>query len=187
MFALPGFFLGRLVRQRGAGPDLAVRVRIGAPHDFALVLEDLDPAIGLPQVGGLFGPDPDDILNRLQVHFGKGQVVPGGKANHPTGACLGFGAKERVRRPRIRNVREQGREIVIKDKGARVVRVAKTTRPLVPRAEIAPGFVGRTLERRPVFPPGRATASSSDAAKPGSSHRSTGCIGGAGAQSDQMA
>ena len=48
-----------LVRQEVAGPDLAVRMRIGAAHDRPFVLEDLHPAVGPAQFLDLLRPRLD--------------------------------------------------------------------------------------------------------------------------------
>ena len=46
----------RFVGQKAVGPDLAVRVRVRATHDDALVLKDLDPRGGSAKFGALFAP-----------------------------------------------------------------------------------------------------------------------------------
>ena len=50
-----------LVGEEGRCPDLAVRVRIGAAHHGALVLEDLDPGILLSEDLHLGAPGLDDF------------------------------------------------------------------------------------------------------------------------------
>ena len=44
------------VGQKVAGPDLAVRMRIGAAHHCAFVFKNLHPTVLLPQFGALLLP-----------------------------------------------------------------------------------------------------------------------------------
>jgi len=55
--ALVAVLPGRLVGQGVLTPDLAVGMGVGAAHDLPFVLEDLHPAVALPQFRRLSRPD----------------------------------------------------------------------------------------------------------------------------------
>ena len=92
---LPLLF-GGLVGQGATGPDLPMRVGIGAAHNCALVLEHLCPAVLLPQLGHLLGPHIHHPAHILRRHLRQGGVVPGRKAHHPARAWLALVAEKRV-------------------------------------------------------------------------------------------
>ena len=88
--------LGGLFRQRVAGPDLAVGMRVGASHDLAFVLEHLHPAIRAAEFLDLLGPDIDDIPDLGQRHFRQGPVMPRRKTDDATGASHGLPSQQRI-------------------------------------------------------------------------------------------
>ena len=63
-------------------PDLAVRVRVGAPHDGALVLEDLHPAVPLAQLPRLLHPPLHHGLHLGRAHQRHRHVRLGVEAHH---------------------------------------------------------------------------------------------------------
>ena len=63
-------------------PDLAVRVRVGAAHDGALVLEDLHPAVPLAQLPGLLRPPLHHRLHLGGAHERYRHVRFGVEAHH---------------------------------------------------------------------------------------------------------
>ena len=63
-------------------PDLAVRVRVGATHDGALVLEDLHPAVPLAQLPGLLRPPLHHRLHLGGAHERHRHVRLGVEAHH---------------------------------------------------------------------------------------------------------
>ena len=64
-------FFRRFVGDVAGGPDLAVRVRVGAAHDRALVFKDLHVVdeIALAEVARLIRPSLNDGL-----HFGQREL-----------------------------------------------------------------------------------------------------------------
>ena len=115
--------LAGLLGQRAGGPDLAVRVRVGAAHGGALVLEDLhvpqltlgriDLAVGVGgkagqdlvclrlervrgrQVAGVdAGPGLDDGQDLGSGHVGQGEVVLGREGEHVAPAGDGLGLEQ---------------------------------------------------------------------------------------------
>ena len=64
-------FLGRFFRNEIPGPDLAMRMGIGATHRSTLVLEELNPAITASEIGGLILPGSNDIADLLRGHLGQ--------------------------------------------------------------------------------------------------------------------
>ena len=91
---LLGVFFGRVIWDKIAGPDLAVRMRIGASHDFSLVFKNLHPTIRTPKLCSLFGPYVDDGPDRLQRHFRKRQIMSWRKADYPAFSGHTLPAKE---------------------------------------------------------------------------------------------
>jgi hypothetical protein len=69
--ALLPVFARQQVGQEACRPYLPVRVGIGAPHRRALVLEDLDPAVALAQLGRLRAPGIDHFAQRRQRELGQ--------------------------------------------------------------------------------------------------------------------
>ena len=74
---LGGVLPSRLDRQRSAGPDLAVRMRVRGAHRRAAILEDLHPAVGGTELVGLLGPDVDDPPDLGGVHDREIEIVAG--------------------------------------------------------------------------------------------------------------
>jgi len=93
---LLALFLGWLVGQCLPGPNLAVRMGVGAAHDLALVLEDLHPAIAPSQLGHLLRPYVDYLADILNRHLWKGEVVARREAQHATGAALARQTQQRM-------------------------------------------------------------------------------------------
>ena len=131
-----------------AGPDLAVRVRVAGTHRGAAVLEDLDPAVALAELGGLVSPDVDDATDRRLVHAREGHVVAGREAHDPAGAPRTLGTEQPGGHAVWRRVRAQRREVVGEDEGVRVVRVQVAGHARVPWAEVAARVVDGALLRR---------------------------------------
>jgi hypothetical protein len=107
----------RLDRQRIAGPDLAVRVRVAGTHRRAAVLEDLDPAVALAELGGLVGPDVDHVPDRGLVHAREGHVVTGREAHDAAGSTGPLGPEQAVANPLVGRVRAECREVVGEHEG----------------------------------------------------------------------
>ena len=72
---LPRYLLGWFVREVVARSDLPVRMRIGAAHEFALVLEYLNPAPPLAEFPDLTRPSIDNVADLGHRHVCKSQVV----------------------------------------------------------------------------------------------------------------
>ena len=73
--ALLLLLLAGLVWQKAGGPDLTVRMRVGAAHGCALVLKDLYPGVGFAQLGNLFGPGVDHATDLLLGQLWQGLAV----------------------------------------------------------------------------------------------------------------
>ena len=147
---------GRLDGQVAGRPDLAVRVRVGAAHHRALVLEDLHivDEIRLAQLLGLLAPGAHHLF-----HLRLGQLAAGsdhGAAkSRPPGRCpplarrrTSAGSGQRFARDRLRLLgRQQGREVIVEDKGARCMA------DCVPRRRAGcPGTGSRSDRRRAGLP-----------------------------------
>ena len=136
---LPIFF-GWLSRYAAGSPDLTMRVRIGAAHHGAAILEELDVTylLALAKLFYLLRPEVHHAANVRQIHARQGQVVPGAEADDAADSCFGLRLKEAVglKRP-VRCVGAQCGEIVLEDKGVGVVRIDQSAGPFVAGAEIA--------------------------------------------------
>ena len=74
--SLPPILFADLVGQEVAGPDLPVRVGVGATHQLSLVLENLHPAVSLPQLFSLLSPNLHHSFDGSPFQFGERQVMP---------------------------------------------------------------------------------------------------------------
>ena len=104
------------------------------------------------QLGRLLSPHVDHVADVFDRHFRQGQVVARGETDHPAGALLALGAHQRMAvNGCSRRIGQQRGEIVGKDKGAGVARVALAAGALVARTEVAGRIVRRAgLLRRPL-------------------------------------
>ncbi len=135
--SLPDLLLGWFIWQRCHRPDLSVGVGVGAPHDLPLVFKHLDPTIDLTEFLDLRGPHLHDLPDIFYGHFCQGQIMTGGEADDPAGPLLPFSAEQGMGRNRAPGrVRQQGREVIVKNKGAGVHRISHIASPGIPRAEI---------------------------------------------------
>ncbi len=142
--ALLAVFARRQVGQEACRPYLPVRVGIGAPHRRALVLEDLDPAIALAQLGRLRAPGIDHLTQRRQRELGQRLRMVGREADHAAGAARAHALEQRVGRSRrVGRVGRQCGEVVLEDIAALVVGIALAVDARVPGAQVAAGVVGR--------------------------------------------
>ena len=140
--------LGRLHGQGVAGPDLAVRVRVGGAHRLAPVLEHLDPPELPAELRGLVGPDVHDPADLGRTHPRQGQVVARREADHAAGAPGAFGAEQARLHPRVRRVRAEGGEVVGEHECRVVDRVDIAVHSRVAGAQVAAGVERRPLLRR---------------------------------------
>jgi len=102
----PARLLRRFDRDSPLRPDLAVRMRIAAPHHRSLVLEYLDmPYVWeAPERSVFLGEHINNVPCLLPVHLCERAVVTGGKAYYAADAGLPFGedqAPPRVSSPRV--------------------------------------------------------------------------------------
>ena len=79
-FFLPVVFLlalfgGDFVRHEVAGPDLPVRMRIGAAHRRPFILEHLHPAIALAEFRRLRGPHVHHLTNVRHGHLRQREIM----------------------------------------------------------------------------------------------------------------
>jgi hypothetical protein len=143
-------------------PELAVGVRIAAPHDGALVLEDLCVADELPRVEGrrFVGPGVHNERDVVDVHVGERQIVARREADDPAEAAHGLGheqlrrcGRDVRRRTPIRKgvlhiVPQKRRKIVVERERGSVSRVAFAVGACVAGTEIACGIVRREVVPR---------------------------------------
>src|SRR5438128_453414 len=82
--------LGRLIRNAGAGPDLAMGMRIARSHHGAAVFKYLNviDKWQSAQLLVLLSPDIHNPPQVVQRHPGYSQIVPRRKADHATDAGL---------------------------------------------------------------------------------------------------
>ena len=142
--ALLAVFARRQVGQEACRPHLAVRVGIGASHRRALVLEDLDPAVALAQLGRLRAPGIDHLAQRRQRQLRERLRMVGREADHAAGAARAHALEQRVGSGRrVGRVGRQCGEVVLEYIAALVVGIAFAVDARVPGAQVAAGVVGR--------------------------------------------
>ncbi len=146
-----------LVGEMSAGPQLAVRVRVGRPHVLAAVLEHEHGAVSPAELGDLLDPQTDHLLDLRCRHQREIEVVPGGEAQDPAGAGPGPNLQERALLGRgLGRVRTQGGEVVDEREGPFVRGVPLASRPLVAGTQVAARVVSgpwrRVRRLRPAEP-----------------------------------
>jgi hypothetical protein len=130
-----------------------MRVRVGAAHHLAFVLENLHVAdeIARGQVERLFGPQIDHRANVGGVHVGQCQVVARAETQHPADAALALDAEQRVIGWFIGGCTgQQGGKIVVKGERTGVLRILLATGATVAGAQVTGGIVGGARIRRRV-------------------------------------
>src|SRR6266849_4525748 len=144
-------FSAGLVGNRLVGPNLAMWMRVAAPHDLATILKDLD-IIDVGQrskVGVLMRPDVDDCCNLLEAHTWQSQVVAWRKTHDPAGASLVFGNQQfscALIDSGVRHIGSQRGKIVGEDKSRAIVGITDAASALVARTKIAAHLIARGLQ-----------------------------------------
>ena len=128
---------GHLVGQEVTGPDLTMRVRVGAAHGRTLVLEDLHPAPAFAQFTILLDPGGDDGLDDGRRKLRQRLAVIGREADDARGSPHRHALQERIVGTVLGRVGQQRREVVGKDVGLRVVGVDLAADARVARAQVA--------------------------------------------------
>ena len=139
--------LGGRVHGHGlCGPYLAVGMGVGASHDSAPVLENLDMAdvVASAQVRELLAPQVHHLDRTVHAATGQGQIVTWGIADDPANAGLRLGHQQIVADGLMhgRLFRQEGGKIVGKDKGVGVVGIDRSPGPCVAGTQVALGIVG---------------------------------------------
>ncbi len=144
---LTAILQGGIQRHAARGPYLAVGMRIGATHDRAPVLENLNVTDVVPpaQSTEFIAPDIDHGGGPVHAQAGHGEIMAGGIADNPADARFRLGHQQAVRLGRaFGRFRHQCGKIVGKDKGSIIVGIDRAARPLVAGAQIA----GRVVPRQ---------------------------------------
>src|ERR1035437_4026110 len=143
---LGGVFSDRFPRQGLAGPDLAVRMRIGGAHRGAVVLEDLDPAKPAAELRRLRRPEVYDTTHILAAHAGQSHIVAGREADHHARAARRIGAEQPFVDPKDGRVRLERCVVVSEDESRFVARIALAVGADIAGAEVTsrvvPGLRG---------------------------------------------
>ena len=111
-------------------------MRVGATHQLALVLENLNVADSriLQQQASLVGPGTDHVGDVRKTQFRKAEIVARVKTHDLAAAGLSLAAEERTRLAGKRGgLGQQGGEIVVKDETALVGGISCRTRARVAR------------------------------------------------------
>src|SRR5262249_35853506 len=140
--ALLPIFLGGFIGKEIARPDLTVRMRIRAPHDFSLIFEHLNPPIFLAEFLGLFSPYFNYASNRFERHFGELKIMPWKKTDSSTISRSALAAKQAITRWSKNSVRKNGSIVIPEYKGRCVLRVLCAAGTVIPRTEVTLWIVG---------------------------------------------
>jgi hypothetical protein len=111
-------------------------MRVGAAHQLALVLENLNMGnTGIfQQPASLIGPDANHRGDLRNAQFGQAEIVAGTEADHLATARLSLAAEKRARLAgKGGGLGQQGGEIVVKDESTLVGGIARRTRAGVAR------------------------------------------------------
>ena len=120
-----------------AGPDLPVRMRVGAAHHRALVLEYLHIGVSLAQIGGLCHPCGDDAFYGGQGQFGQALAVVGREADDACLPARGGGLQQACGGLGRGRIGAERRKIIGEDVGAFIRRVRLAGHAGVAGAEVA--------------------------------------------------
>ncbi|CCJ97409.1 hypothetical protein BN130_4011 [Cronobacter malonaticus 507] len=155
ILALQPVFTFGFIRQEAVGPDLTVRMRVGAAHRRAFVFKHLYPRVGFAQLGGLRLPRIHHFFERGQRQLRQRFAVIRREANHAAGAAGALKTHQRIGAlRRVRRIGHQRGEIVGKHIGAGVLRVFIPGDTRVAGAEKTIGIVLRQrLFRRRLLRP----------------------------------
>ena len=118
-----------------------MRMRIGTANHRTFIFKDLyiSNEVFCTQLSGLLSPSCDDVFYNRKFEFRQGQIVMGRETNHSTDSIFGNGNQQRViRRVGLLNrIGHQGREVILEDKRAFIIRISYSTSALIPRTQIA--------------------------------------------------
>jgi hypothetical protein len=146
--SLGSVFALDFVRQKITGPDLTVRVWIGAAHCCALVFKHLNPLPTLAKISRLLSPEIDHPPDAIDRHLREREVVTGGEAHHPAFTADRRGPKELVAGIiTLLDILQKGSKVVLENKRVSVIVIADATGSFVAGTEITIRIVLRSRFR----------------------------------------
>ena len=138
--------LGGLVRDAGAGPDLAMRMRIARSHHRAAVFENLNviDKRQCTQFLVLLSPEIHDSPKLVRLHPGHGHIVPRRKADHATNAGLAARCHQSaIIETSFRGPSQQRGIIVIENQVVFILGISLPRSTRIPRTHVTRGIICR--------------------------------------------
>ncbi len=146
---LAGVFFRDFIRDGGACPDLAMRMRIASAHHGAAILKNLDVSNRRKsrELAVLFAPRIYKLRDSCLVHLRYGKIVTRRKTYYPADACLATRDQQiAIVQERDRSFRQQRWIVVIEHERGFVIRISNSPNSFITRAQVAVRVV-RQLRR----------------------------------------
>lgn len=147
-------FAGWKIRQRGVGPDLAMRVRVAGAHQFTAIFENLHVANpgNFCERRILLGPRVNYAAQFTNAHVRNGKIVPRRKAQDAADASIGSRHEQTalIKMQRLA-LREKRREVVVERVSLRVWRRMLAAGTFISGAQVTVWIVGNGRTRPEFF------------------------------------